>query len=241
MAELLIVLSIIGLYGIGISGGRTGRVCLISALVVHLIFLVYRTVNLGHLPVTEKFDILLSTGFLSALCLNYIFSREKIVGSDYLILVPVVFCILAVFHERINTISPNMNSIWFYLYMFLFVTGFSLLSSGSAIGILYLIKQDGLIEALQYRITLTGWLLFSFSLIAGSVWFFLVHGVYWLWTAKELWLTIVWFYYTFYLHGRLINSLKGPVISEIGVAGLPLFLFAYLGVTPVLGSPWTQF
>ncbi len=242
MSDLFIIPGIISLYGIGISGGRTGRVSLISALAIHLIFLVYRSITLGHLPLTDRFDILLSTGFLSAIFVLYIFYREKnLSGIDYLILLPAGFCILALFQERIDTISPNMNSLWFYLYMLLFVISSSLLSSGSAVGILYLIKQDNNTEVLQYRLTLAGWLIFSFSLIAGSIWFFLAQGVYWLWTAKELWLTIVWFYYAFYLHGRLLTSLRGPIISEIGVAGLPLFLFAYLGVTPILGSPWTQF
>ncbi|MFN3740911.1 MAG: hypothetical protein ACK4TF_09630 [Thermodesulfovibrionales bacterium] len=56
-----------------------------------------------------------------------------------------------------------------------------------------------------------------------------------------LWTTIVWFYYALYLHGRFINSLRGPIASEIGVAGILVLLFSYLGVTPILGSPWTQF
>jgi len=241
MTEPFFILSFASLYGIGISGGKTGRIAFVSAILLHLIYIVYRSVYLGHLAVTEKSDILLLTGLLASIYLFLLSYWGRLKSLDYLLLLPVGFCILGLFQERIDTINPNMNSPWFYLYMILFVLGFSLLSGGSALGILYLRELDPLIERLQYKFTLAGWLVFSFSLIAGSVWFFLAYGVYWLWTAKELWITIVWFYYAFYLHGRLINSLRGQIISEIGVAGLLLFIFAYLGVTPILGSPWTQF
>ncbi len=240
MFHILIILSSVVFYSIGIMGGRKALICFIAGVLINGGYLLYRSFHLGHLPVTGKYDVLLFTGLLCGVYLLRLY-RSLPHDSNYILLLPVVFLFFAIFQERVDTISPEMNSLWLYLHMTLFVFAFSLLSTGSATGIIYLMRKDSRFELLQYRFILSGWLFFSLSLIAGSVWFFLAQGVYWLWTAKELWLTITWFYYGLYLHGRYVDFLKGETASEIAVAGVFVILFAYLGVTPVLGSPWTQF
>lgn len=247
MFYISLLLLIVILYTLILMGGRGGRFFFIAGVSVTGVYILYRSLHLGHLSVTDKHDILVLTAFLTGLYYLYLKRRYNNI-SDYLGLLPVLFVFLAVFQERIDTISPHMNSPWFYLHALLFVVALSLLSTGSAIGLLYIktvserkVSVEDSLELLQYKFILAGWLVFSLSLIAGGVWFFLAQGVYWLWTAKELWLTITWFYYTFYLHGRYLNYFKGERIAEIGSAGLLVILFTYLGVTPVLGSPWTQF
>ncbi len=242
MTPLFVILVFASLYAVSIMGDRKGTLCYLGALLLHLGYIIFRSVRLEQVPVTNTHDILIMMSFLAALSFLYLYFRKKVENlMNVLPFLPFTLSILAVFYERMDTISPNMNSIWFYLYMILFIAGFSLMGIGSVLGLMYLKKQHSEVEGLQYRFTLAGWLLFSCSLIAGSVWFYLAHGVYWLWTAKELWTTIVWFYYSFYLHARLLNSLKGQFAAEFGAAGFLVMLFSYLGVTPILGSPWTQF
>lgn len=240
MLHLFIILFSVVFFSLSVQGGSRGPLFFMGGVILLLCYILFRFITTGHLPVTDKYDILLMIALVSAFLILLFLKRDES-GLLYIRLLPAGFAFLSVFHERINTISPNMNSIWFYLHASLFIIAFSLFSIGSATGFIYLKTQDEKFESLQYKFILSGWLIFSLSLIAGSVWFFLAHGVYWLWTAKELWTTIVWLYYAFYLHGRFINSLRGPIASEIGVAGIMVLLFSYLGVTPVLGSPWTQF
>jgi ABC-type transport system involved in cytochrome c biogenesis permease subunit len=242
MTPLYLIVGASALYALGLLDNRKGNFCYIAGFLLHLVYLTYRWVSIGHFPVSDKHDILVVISFISALSFFYLYYGKKIDGiMNILPLLIVALCILAVFNERMDTVNPFMNSIWFYLYMILFVVGAALLGVGSVVGVIYLKSPDVGLEILQYKFTLAGWLFFSFSLIAGSVWFYLAYGVYWLWTAKELWTTIVWFYYGFYLHSRSVESLKGLFASELGAAGFLVFLFSYLGVTPILGSPWTQF
>lgn len=242
MSHLFLVLCIATLYSFGLLDNRKGRALFIAGCLVNLVYVIYRWIGLAHLPITCKHDILVSMALLSAVSYFYLHGRKQLQGiMSVLPLLPVLFSILAIFQERMETINPNMASVWFYLYMALFVFGFSLLGIGSVLGLQYLRLESSVFESLQYRFTLAGWLLYSFSLVAGSVWFYLSYGVYWLWTAKELWTTIVWFYYGFYLHSRFVSSFKGFPASEVGAAGLLVLLFSYIGVTPILGSPWTQF
>jgi len=242
MSHLFLVLGIATLYAFGLLDTRKGNALYVAGCVVNAAYVTYRWIGLSHLPITCKHDILITMAMLSSFSYFYLHGWKRIKGiMSVLPLLPVVFSLLAIFQERMETMNPNMASFWFYLYMALFVIGFSLMGIGSVLGIQYLRGETLVLDSLQYRFTLAGWLIFSFSLVAGSVWFFLSYGVYWLWTAKELWTTIVWFYYGFYLHARFISSLKGAPAAEIGAAGFMVLLFSYIGVTPVLGSPWTQF
>ncbi len=242
MAHLFSVLGFVTLYGLGMSGGKKGTASFISGLILNLSYIIFRWASMGHIPVTDRYDSLIVMGFISALGGLFLHLRKEIDGfMNFFPLLPIGFCLLGIFQERVDTISPNMNSEWFFLFMIFFIVGFSLMGIGSVLGGMFLWYSRVRLEILQYRFTLAGWLSFSFALVAGSVWFFLAYGVYWYWSAKELWTTISWLYYGFYLHGRLLNSMRGWLASEIGAAGLAILLFAYLGVTPVLGSPWSQF
>lgn len=242
MINLLPVLAFIALYGLSIIGDKKGLFFFRLGLLVHAGYILYRTVHLGWLPVTARHDILLVMALLVASSFFY-FHKKVLLNMllDVLPLFVVALSVFAIFQESIDTIDPNMNSKWFYVYIIFFIAGCSFFVVSSIAGVLYLKERSVLYETIQYRFALFGWLLFSFSLIGGSVWFFLTYGSYWLWTAKELWITIVWFYYSFYLHGRLVGSLRGKPSAILGVAGSPILIFSYLGVMPLLGSPWTQF
>jgi ABC-type transport system involved in cytochrome c biogenesis permease subunit len=242
MIELLPVLVFISLYGLSLIGEKKGVIYFTLALIVHLGYVIYRALHLGWLPVTERYDILLVMALAVAFSFFYFYRKiSRNMLLDVLPLFVIILSVCAVFQGRMDTISPNMNSKWFYLHIILFIAGFSLFTISTVAGIFYLKGKSVLHEIIQYRMGLFGWLIFSFSLIGGSFWFFLTYGSYWLWTAKELWITIIWFYYSFYLHGRLFKSLRGTPAAIIGLTGYPLLLFSYLGVMPVLGSPWTQF
>ena len=242
MMNLFAVLAFISLYGLSMIGDKKGSVLFTLGLIVHAGYVLYRTIHLGWLPVTAKHDILLVMALLVAFSFFYFHKRVPLnMLLNVLPLFVVGLSVFAVFQERIDTIDPNMNSEWFYVYIIFFIAGCSFFAGSTIAGVLYLMESSVLYDAIQHRFALFGWLLFSISLIGGSVWFFLAYGSYWLWTAKELWITIVWFYYSFYLHGRLVGSLRGKPSAILGVAGFPILIFSYLGVMPLLGSPWTQF
>ena len=242
MISLIPVLAFISLYSFAIIGNKRGEVFFTLGLLIHTGYLLYRALHLGWLPVTERHDILLVISLAVAFSFFYLKKKAPLnVLLDILPLFVVFLSLLAVFQSRIDTIEPNMNSKWFYVYIIFFISGFFFFTVSSIAGILYLREKSILYEVIQYRLSLFGWLFFSFSLIGGSFWFYFTYGSYWLWTSKELWITVVWFYYSFYLHSRMMSSLYGRPASILGLIGFPIIIFSYLGVMPILGSPWTQF
>jgi ABC-type transport system involved in cytochrome c biogenesis permease subunit len=75
-----------------------------------------------------------------------------------------------------------------------------------------------------------GYILFTWCMIAGSLWAYLAWGSYWTWRIKGLWSWILWFYYSAVLHVRTRPGWQGRLLNVMALAGFALVLFTYLGL-----------
>jgi len=75
-----------------------------------------------------------------------------------------------------------------------------------------------------------GYILFTWCMIAGSLWAYLAWGSYWTWRIKGLWSWIVWFYYSGVIHVRNRPGWRGWPLNTLALAGFALVLFTYLGL-----------
>jgi ABC-type transport system involved in cytochrome c biogenesis permease subunit len=133
-------------------------------------------------------------------------------------------------------LPPVLNTIWFELHVILSFVSYALFGVGAVYGILALGRDEPSAERHQYRSLLLGYVLFSTAMIFGGIWAYLAWGAYWLWTPKELWTTIVWFFYSLYLHARLVRGWAGPKVVWMGIIGFAIVLFTYLGVSLLMKS-----
>jgi ABC-type transport system involved in cytochrome c biogenesis permease subunit len=97
-------------------------------------------------------------------------------------------------------------------------------------------ERQSTAEGLQYRAALIGYCLFTLSMIFGGIWAYLAWGTYWMWTPKELWTSILWLFYSFYLHARLRQWWTGRPMAYLGIAGFIITMFTYLGVSLLMKS-----
>ena len=133
-------------------------------------------------------------------------------------------------------LPPVLNTIWFELHVVLSFLAYALFANGAIFGILALAQNDLSAESSQYRSLLLGYTLFSIAMIFGGIWAYYAWGTYWLWTPKELWTTIVWFFYSLYLHARLVRGWTGPRVIWMGIIGFVIVLFTYAGVGLLMKS-----
>jgi ABC-type transport system involved in cytochrome c biogenesis permease subunit len=131
---------------------------------------------------------------------------------------------------------PVLKTIWFELHVILSFVSYALFAIGAIFGLLSVYGNDVRAERSQYRSLLLGYVLFSIAMIFGGIWAFLAWGTYWLWTPKELWTTIVWFFYSLYLHARLVRGWSGSKTAWMGVVGFVIVLFTYAGVGLLMKS-----
>ncbi len=137
-------------------------------------------------------------------------------------------------------LPPVLKTFWFELHVVLSFLSYGLFGIAAVLGVIFLLNRDAamgrMMESLQYKAVLTGYLLFSLSMIFGGIWAYFAWGSYWLWTPKELWTTLLWLTYTLYLHLRFRPYWRGARIATIGIAGYGVVLFTYLGVGLLMKS-----
>ncbi len=133
-------------------------------------------------------------------------------------------------------LPPVLRTVWFELHVCLSFVSYALFAVGGVFGVLALSRDEPSAEASQYRCLLMGYVLFSTAMIFGGIWAFYAWGTYWLWTPKELWATIVWFFYSLYLHARLVRGWKGNKVIWMGIIGFVIVMFTYAGVGLLMKS-----
>jgi len=133
-------------------------------------------------------------------------------------------------------LPPVLNTIWFELHVILSFVSYALFAVGAIYGALFLHDGEREHETNQYRNLLLGYVLFSVAMIFGGIWAHLAWGTYWLWTPKELWTTIVWFFYSLYLHARLVRGWTGRPVAWMGILGFLIVMFTYVGVGLLMKS-----
>jgi ABC-type transport system involved in cytochrome c biogenesis permease subunit len=229
-------------YIMGLMEGKKGHYLFLMGIATHLLVIITRGFALGTFPLTEKHDTISFMGFALACSYWYVGYRKGLSALGVMAL-PLISAIMVISfgHAPINTISPFLKTPWFTIHTFLYFTSYGLFGMSFCLGLFYFFNNRDDYESLQYKSIIYGWILFSVSLVTASIWFFLAHGTYWLWTSRELWVTLTWLYYGLYLHARLLKGLRGRPASVMGTLGFLVALFAYFGLGTVIPSPPTQF
>ena len=211
---------------------------ILPALALHAFLIVTSALQFGRIPLIGMHDTL---GFLAcAVGIVYIiaaWSRKRDLFSYLTVPLIMLFLAGSAFSSpATGGMPPVLKTIWFELHVILSFVSYALFAIGAVFGLLDRYGNDVRAESHQYRSLLLGYVLFSVAMIFGGIWAFLAWGTYWLWTPKELWTTIVWFFYSLYLHARLVRGWSGPKAVWMGIAGFVIVLFTYAGVGLLMKS-----
>ena len=75
------------------------------------------------------------------------------------------------------------------------------------------------LEDLAYRVSVVGFIFWTFTLIAGAIWARQAWGAYWNWDPKEVWTFVIWVIYAAYLHARATAGWSLRTANLIAVVG----------------------
>ena len=214
---------------------------LLAGLVCEILYLLLRALAMGRLPLVGPHDTLL---FFSAsivlLSLPFLRSPALTGERNFTWLVGVSACCFLLpgllFPAYVMPMPPILRTLWFELHVALAFFAYSLFVLGALLGGRFLLGGQRASLDLQYRAILVGFTFFSLSMITGGIWGYYAWGTYWLWTAKELWTSILWIYYSLWLHLRLKGEGMERIVAWGGIAGLLITLFTYLGVSLLMKS-----
>lgn len=83
------------------------------------------------------------------------------------------------------------------------------------------------LETMAYRINIIGFVLWSFTLIFGSIWAAFAWGRYWGWDTKEVWTLIIWIVYAAFIHARSTRGWRGTPSAILSIVGFLTVMFNY--------------
>jgi len=87
------------------------------------------------------------------------------------------------------------------------------------------------LDLVAYRILAFSFPIWTFTVIAGSIWAERAWGRYWGWDPTETWAFITWVVYAAYLHARATRGWKGRNASIVALVGYFCFIFNYFIVS----------
>ena len=204
-------------------------------------YLLQRSLSLGRLPLLGPHDTLTFFALsIAVMALLTSFSpgvrrtRWFTISSGIL---AGLFTLIALGFKPLNMPLPQvLDTLWFELHVVLAFFSYALFALGGLLCAAFLMRGERGFLDIQFKTALVGWSFFSASMVAGGIWGYYAWGTYWLWTPKELWTSILWFFYALLLHLRIKGARWDRATAWLGIAGVWVMLFTYLGVSMLMKS-----
>jgi ABC-type transport system involved in cytochrome c biogenesis permease subunit len=232
------------------SWGRAGRVIAQAAFLFHTLGIAVRwfeshRAGMGHAPLSNFYESLVF--FSWAVCLFYlVHARKEAKAFIGAFVMPVAFLLMAyasfspTVDSRIQPLIPALKSNWLIIHVVTCFLGYAAFFMASSFGIILLVKRDAGQALSPYAGMLekslrTGFILFTFGIVTGSVWAYFAWGRYWGWDPKETWALITWLIYAAAMHVRVRDGSVSTRVAVMTVIGLLSVLFTYFGVNYLPG------
>lgn len=153
----------------------------------------------------------------------------------------------SLFYVQVSSLMPALQSFWLVLHVIVAVLATSFFYIAAALHITYLVRkaswsQGGsngfqrvishfpsaeTLDRFAYRFIIVGFVLWSFTLIAGAIWAERAWNRYWGWDTKEVWTFIIWVVYAGYLHAKATRGWTGKRAAYLGLVGFAAVLFNF--------------
>jgi ABC-type transport system involved in cytochrome c biogenesis permease subunit len=228
----------------GIRRRRWGTAGLVAALVglaVQIAFMVVRGFAENHFPVTGLFESLHFLAFWAAALAVY-FRLRYDARAWFPAAMGLVLASLAgaSFGPRaLVPLTPALDTPLFFIHVATSFAAYGLFGAAAILGAYRLAGSDATFppgrRMLDESLYL-GYILFTWTMLAGSLWAYLAWGSYWTWNTKGLWSYLLWFYYSGVIHVRNRAGWQGWPLNLLALAGFLLVLFTFLGLGILLKS-----
>jgi cytochrome c-type biogenesis protein CcsB len=211
--------------------------------------------GIGHAPLSNLYESLVF--FAWTIILIYLFIERKyynrVIGA---FVTPLAFLALAYaslspnISDQIQPLIPALKSNWLIAHVIACFIGYGAFAVAFGVSFMFLVKQRSsdknssiltllpdvdLLDDLNHRLVMFGFLFLSAGIITGAVWAHSAWGRYWGWDPKETWSLITWFVYATLLHARMMRGWRGKRTAFLSIGGFAAVLFTYFGVNLLPG------
>jgi cytochrome c-type biogenesis protein CcsB len=211
--------------------------------VVLAIGVVMRGIAAGRVPWANMYEFSISSALL--ILLVYLTSL-KIKDVRFIatfvtgFVLVTLFAAVSLFYVEVKTLMPALQSYWLVIHVVVAILATSFFAIAAGLHIAYLVKSSNFakrlmelfpaleqLERLAYRFNVVGFVLWSFTLIAGAIWAERAWHRYWGWDTKEVWTFIIWTLYAGYLHAMATRGWNGKRAAWLGLVAFLAIIFNF--------------
>ena len=202
--------------------------------------------NMYEFSITGSFVVMVI--FLVALAIKDIRLLATFVSGFVLL---ILGSATAIFYVEVKSLMPALQSYWLVIHVTVAILATAFFNIAAALSIAYIFKTAKWveksklkavatfrrilalfpsiekIERLSYRFNIIGFILWSFTLIAGAIWAERAWHRYWGWDTKEVWTFIIWTIYAGYLHANATRGWTGKRSAWLSIIGFVAILFNF--------------
>ncbi|WP_062383609.1 c-type cytochrome biogenesis protein CcsB [Demequina iriomotensis] len=210
---------------------------------LHAVGLAARGIDAGHVPWSNMYEYTISGSFFAVLVFLIVQRRRDIafLGAGVTGFATVALGLaLTVLYKDVDTLPPALQSYWLVIHVSIatIVTGIFAVSfiatalqlmrdsrdrgtrwTGDRVRWLDAVPSAPALEALSFRLNAVGFVLWTFTVMAGAIWAEHAWGRYWGWDPKEVWSFVIWVLYAAYLHARTTQGWAGRRSAWLAIAG----------------------
>ena len=218
---------------------------LLGTLVIHFIYIIARTVEFHHPPITSIFELLSLIAFTITLTYSYIEWRTKIRSTGYFILVlPFFFQVVSsLFVKELTEIPAPLRSNLLGFHVSSAMLGYAAITISAVYGFLYLMlyheiksSQFGMIykrlpnlemlERMSFTATIFGFVFLSIAIIVGLIWLPRAFENFSYADPKLVGTLAIWLIYAVGLSAKKMGGWHGRRIMVFSVLGFAAALFS---------------
>lgn len=232
---------------------RIGTALTTLGFVFHLAGTVLRGIAAGRVPWSNMYEFaMMGTLMIVAVYLAVnIWFDLKYLGTFIVGLVVVLLGGAATgFYVEVVPLADPLKSVWLVIHVFVATLGTAFFALAFALSVFQLMQarreskilaeapktgprflatlpNSERLEGLAYRFATVGFILWTFTLMAGSIWANDAWGRYWGFDTKETWTFIIWVLYAGYIHARATRGWRGSRSAWLSIVGFAAVLFNF--------------
>ncbi|MBX0301754.1 c-type cytochrome biogenesis protein CcsB [Cryobacterium sp. 1639] len=231
---------------------RVGVSLTVLGWALHLVAAVLRGLAADRVPWANMYEFAMTGTLLIVTVFLIVLTRTdlRFLGTFVTGMVVILLGIGALqYYVEVAPLPPALQSVWLVIHVFVASLGTGFFALGFALSFVQLLqsrreeragtaKSSRLrflatlpsaftLENLAYRVNIIGFILWTFTLMAGSVWAERAWGRYWGWDTKEVWTFIIWVIYAGYIHARATRGWRGSRSAWLAIIGFAAVMFNF--------------
>ncbi|MBW2526638.1 MAG: c-type cytochrome biogenesis protein CcsB [Deltaproteobacteria bacterium] len=237
-------------------GERTALWITSVGVATHLVALVLRMIQSGHIPVDGDYENASAAAIFISIPAALIAWRKPALRLMALAAIPLALFVLGyglLHFDEATPLSPMLKSSWLVYHVVFANISYGAFSLACGAGIVYLVKERRLrlgrelklLEKLPdlddlddyiFRFVVFGFTSCAMMIVAGAFWADQLWGSYWSWDPVETWSLISWVIYGLFIHFRVVHHWRGRRLAWLAVIAIVTVLMSFWGVNMLRGS-----